>query len=277
VSPKGKSRGLGRGLDALLPKQDAQGAPPSRLPVSVVVPSSVQPRTVFDEAAVAELAQSIARQGVLQPLLVRPAGEVYEIVAGERRFRAAKHAGLAEVPVVVRELSDQEALQIAVVENLQRENLTAMEEARAYQRLLDFGMDQAAVGEAVGKNRSTVANALRLLQLPDEAQRALEEGLIQAGHARAILAQPEADRAWALERILRGGLTVRQAEALTRKGTQAPVKQANDGRHHALEEDLARHTQTMVRIRGGSKGRVELHFRSREELERILELLNYQA
>lgn len=277
MSPKGKTRGLGRGLDALLPKQDATGAPPARLPIDGVIPSSVQPRTVFDEAAVAELAQSIAQQGVLQPLLVRPAGDKYEIVAGERRYRAAMQAGLTELPVVIRELGDQEALQIAIAENLQRENLTPMEEARAYQRLLAFGLDQAAVGDAVGKNRSTVANALRLLQLSEDAQRALEEGRIQAGHARAILSKPEADRDWALGRILRGGLTVRQAEALSRKEAPRRAHEASDGRHGALEEDLARHTQTIVRIRGGSKGRVELHFRSRDELERILELLSYQA
>jgi ParB family chromosome partitioning protein len=268
---------LGRGLDALLPKQTETDTQPTRLPVDAVHPSSVQPRTVFDEAAVAELAQSIGTQGVLQPLLVRPSGDTFEIVAGERRYRAARQAGLAEIPVVVRELSDQEALQIAVVENLQRENLTPLEEARAYERLMAFGMDQAAVGEAVGKNRSTVANALRLLQLPSDAQQALEEGRIQAGHARAILAQPEADRAWALARILQGDLTVRQAEGLRRQDRPAQPRPAGDGRHVQLEEDLARHTQTMVRIRGGAKGRVELHFRSRDELERILELLNYQA
>jgi ParB family chromosome partitioning protein len=177
---------------------------------------------------------------------------------------------------VVRELSDQETLEVAIVENLQREDLTAIEEAQAYQRLLEFGLDQAGVAKAVGKSRSAVANTLRLLTLPAEARDALERGDISAGHARAILAQPEADRTWALERIVARDLTVRQAEAL-RRPVDGPKRSASDGRYRQLEEDLARHAGTMVRVRGGRRGRIELHFRSREELERLLEMLGYQA
>lgn len=268
-----KARGLGRGLDALLPKAE-KGA--QMVAIERLAPSAWQPRTRMDDAKVAELAESVAAKGVLQPLLVRPKDDRFEIVAGERRYRAAQKAGLTSVPVVVRDLSDQETLEVAIVENLQREDLTAIEEARAYQRLLSFGLDQAGVAKAVGKSRSAVANTLRLLSLPSEARDALENGEISAGHARAILGQPEDDRSWALGRIVERGLTVRQAEAL-RRPSEGPKRSASDGRYRELEEDLARHAGTMVRVRGGRRGRIELHFRSREELERLLELLGYQA
>lgn len=268
-----KARGLGRGLDALLPKVDRAT---QMVPLAKLTPSAFQPRVRMDDAKVAELAASVAAKGVLQPLLVRPAGDRFEIVAGERRFRAAQKAGLSSVPVVVRELSDQETLEVAVVENLQREDLTAIEEAQAYRRLMEFGLDQAGVARAVGKSRSAVANTLRLLSLPEGARTALEAGEISAGHARAILAQPEEDRDWALDQITARGLTVRQAEAL-RRPAAGPKRSASDGRYRQLEEDLERHAGTMVRVRGGRRGRIELHFRSREELERLLELLGYQA
>ena len=268
-----KPRGLGRGLDALLPKSEKG---PQTVALDQLRPSPFQPRSRVDEAAVAELAASVAQKGVLQPLLVRLVDGRFEIVAGERRFRAAKKAGLSTVPVVVRELSDQETLEIAIIENLQREDLTPLEEARAFERLAGFGMDQAAVAQAVGKSRSAVANTLRLLRLPAPAQEALEAGEISAGHARAILGQPEDDRAWALQQILRRGLTVRQAEALRRPSAEGR-RDASDGRYRELEEDLERHAGTPVRVRGGRKGRIELHFRSREELERLLEMLGYQA
>ncbi|MDZ7799201.1 MAG: ParB/RepB/Spo0J family partition protein [Trueperaceae bacterium] len=268
-----KARGLGRGLDALLPKSEKG---PRMVALSSLLPSRFQPRSRLDEAKVAELAASMADKGVLQPLLVRPVEGGFEIVAGERRFRAAQKAGLSSVPAVVHELNDRETLELAIVENLQREDLTALEEARAFERLRGFGMEQEEVARAVGKSRSAVANALRLLSLPEEAQAALDRGEIRAGHARAILAQPEEDRAWALARIVERGLSVRQAEALQRP--KAPQgRSASDGRYRELEDDLARHAGTPVRIRGGRKGRIELHFRSREELERLLEMLGYQA
>ncbi|WP_297083619.1 ParB/RepB/Spo0J family partition protein [uncultured Demequina sp.] len=265
---------MGRGLDALLPKSSDRV--PQMVAVDQLTPSPYQPRSRLDDAKVAELAASVAEKGVLQPLLVRPREGGFEIVAGERRFRAAQKAGLSSVPVVVRELTDQETLEVAIVENLQREDLTALEEAHAYERLMTFGLDQAAVARSVGKSRSAVANTLRLLQLPQDAMDALAAGAISAGHARAILAQPEPDRAWALEQIVGRGLSVRQAEALKRPigGTR---RNPSDGRYRGLEEDLARHAGTMVRVRGGKKGRIELHFRSEEELERLLELLGYQA
>lgn len=268
-----KARGLGRGLDALLPKVDKA---PQLIAVERLTPSPLQPRRRLDEVKVSELAASVAEKGVLQPLLVRPTPDGFEIVAGERRYRAAMRAGLTMVPVVVRTLSDQETLEVAIIENLQREDLTAIEEARAYERLMGFGIDQAGVARAVGKSRSAVANTLRLLQLPSDAAEALETGEITAGHARAVLAQPADDRSWALQQIVSRGLSVRQAEAL-RRPRRGGRRSASDGRYQRLEEDLARHAGTIVRVRGGHKGRIELHFRSEEELERLLELLGYQA
>lgn len=268
-----KARGLGRGLETLLPKVEKAV---QQVEVSALRPSRFQPRSRMDEAAIAELARSIADKGVLQPLLVRPIDDGYEIVAGERRYRAAAQAGLTSVPAVVKSFDDRQTLEIAIVENLQREDLTSVEEARAFEQLRSFGLDQQGVADAVGKSRSAVANALRLLQLPEDALDALEAGDITAGHARAILAQPEGDRSWALKQIVSRRLTVRQAEALER-GATAARRSASDGRYAELEEDLARHAGAPVRVRGGKRGRIELHFRSREELERLLELLGYQA
>lgn len=268
-----KARGLGRGLDALLPKSERT---PQMIAIDQLEPSPYQPRSRLDDAKVAELAASVAEKGVLQPLLVRPIEGGFEIVAGERRFRAAQKAGLTSVPVVVRDLTDQETLEVAIIENLQREDLTALEEAHAYERLMTFGLDQSAVARSVGKSRSAVANTLRLLQLSEDAKDALERSEISAGHARAILAQDDEDRAWALEQIVARGLSVRQAEALKRPAGGAR-RSPSDGRYRGLEEDLARHAGTMVRVRGGRKGRIELHFRSEEELERLLEMLGYQA
>lgn len=267
-----KPRGLGRGLDALLPKVDKG---PQTVPIELLQPAPNQPRKQFDAAAIAELAASVADKGVLQPLLVRPYEGGYQIVAGERRYRAAKEAGLASVPVVVRDLDDQEALEIAIVENLQREDLNPVEEARAFQQLLEFVGSQEEVGRAVGKSRSAVANSLRLLTLPGPALRSLESGQISAGHARAILAQPEGDRDWALARIIDGNLTVRQAEQLRRESRS--VRNVSDGRYRRLEEDLSRHVGTRVKVTGGRRGRIELQFHSADELQRLLELLGYQA
>ncbi|MFC4454541.1 ParB/RepB/Spo0J family partition protein [Deinococcus sonorensis] len=265
---------LGRGLDALLARP-ASRASIQTLALDRIVRAEYQPRTVFEPEALAELAQSIRDKGVLQPLLVRPRGEGFEIVAGERRWRAAQLAGLSEVPVVIRDLADREALEIAIVENLQREDLGPLEEARAYQALLDQGLNQEGVAQAVGKGRSTVANALRLLQLPERALRALEAGEISAGHARAVLALPEGDRAWALEQILGRKLSVREAEALKRdaRAPVTPVKVNPPSPWRQMELTLSRRTGTKVKIQGDDRGRIELNFASREELDRLLALL----
>lgn len=284
-----KKSSLGRGLDALLGKKEERtGTAPASAPavsegvqtlgIERISQAAYQPRQIFEPTALAELAQSIKEKGVLQPLLVRPRGDAFEIVAGERRWRASQLAGLTELPVIIRDLGDREALEIAIIENLQRENLGPLEEARAYQALMEHGMNQEAVALAVGKGRSTVTNALRLLTLPEKVLGALEEGSIHAGHARAILAQPEGDRLWALEQIRARGLNVREAEALKREKKQAaPIKVNPPRAYRQVELDLSRRTGTRVKITGEDKGRVELNFGSREELERILELLGYEA
>ena len=276
-----KKSSLGRGLDALL-SRPASAAPISAqsLKIEQIVQAAYQPRQVFVPESLAELAQSIRDKGVLQPLLVRPRGEHFEIVAGERRWRAAQLAGLGEVPVIIRDLADRDALEIAIVENLQREDLGPLEEARAYQTLLDQGHNQEGVAKAVGKGRSTVANALRLLSLPPEALAALENGEISAGHARAVLALPEVDRAWALGEIRTRHLNVRGAEALKREerrggGESTPIKVNPPRPWRQVELALSRRTGTKVKITGDEKGRLELSYSSREELDRILEVLGF--
>lgn len=273
-------RSLGRGLDALLPKAEKERGVEQVL-LSELTVSVYQPRKRLDPEGVAELARSVAQKGVLQPLLVRPSDAGYEIVAGERRFRAAQQVGLKTVPVVVKTLTDRETLEIALIENVQREDLSAVEEARAFQQLLEFGMSQEEVADAVGKSRSAVANTLRLLRLGDAALTALDEGQISAGHARAILAQPETDQEWALTAILEKSLSVRQAEGLKRlnaaEGTDGARGAGETRRYGDLELNLSRTVGTKVRVSGDKKGKIELHFGSREELERLLELLNYQA
>jgi ParB family transcriptional regulator, chromosome partitioning protein len=274
---KNSKGGLGRGLDALLPKVQTIGAATNTLPLKQLEPNPKQPRQHFDEAALEELTASIREKGVLQPLLVRPKGKKYEIVAGERRFRAATRAGLQEVPVVVRDLSDLETLEIALIENLQRQDLGAMEEARAYNQLLELGTTQDEVAKAVGKARSTITNSLRLLQLSKDAQLALEDGSITAGHARAILAQPAADRDWALEQIVSFDLTVRQAEALKNQAKAAAKKSEKPRLHRQLELELSRQVGTKVKIVGQDKGKLELYYHSVEDLNRILEVLGYEG
>ena len=277
-----KKSSLGRGLDALMGKPAeafTSNLIPQTLPLECLIPSPYQPRAHFEPGALADLASSIREKGVLQPLLVRKIGEKYEIVAGERRWRASSLAGLLEVPVVVRELSNTDALEIAIIENLQREDLGPVEEARAFARLLEQGRSQDEVAAAVGKGRSTIANALRLLALPMDALSALENGDITAGHARAILAQPEEDRLWALTQILNGGLNVRQAEGLSRERTFPTRVNASLERPFApLELDLSRTLGTKVRIAGSDKkGKLELSYGSSEELQGLLDKLGYEG
>jgi ParB family transcriptional regulator, chromosome partitioning protein len=279
-----KKSSLGRGLDALLGNKIVfTSETVQRLTLAQIRPSNLQPRHHFDQNALDELALSIREKGILQPLLVRPVADHFELVAGERRYRAAGMAGLTEVPVLVKDLTDREALEIAIIENLQREDLNPVEEAMAYAKLIENGMTQEAVGQAVGKNRSTVANSMRLLNLPKEALDKLVTGELSSGHARAILAMPEADRVWGLEQILTLELNVRQAETLSRQRKPPPLepkapKTPKESNFHPLELDLSRSFGTRVRILGSQeKGKVELSFASPEELQTLLERLGYEA
>jgi ParB family chromosome partitioning protein len=280
---------LGRGLAALL--GDAAAAAPSgttegarTLPVAALEPGTHQPRRPVDAASLEDLTASIRARGILQPLLARPHPREpgrFEIVAGERRWRAAQAAGLHEVPVLVRPLSDADAMAAALVENLQREDLNPIEEAEGYRRLLqEFAMTQEALGEAVGKSRSHVANTLRLLNLPARVQAELRAGGLSAGHARALLAHPDPERA-ALTVIARG-LNVRQTEALAARPLAAEADsltgrergERKDPDTTALERTLSARLGLKVEVMPrGNRGQVRIHYRSLDQLEGVLALL----
>lgn len=269
-----KRGGLGKGLDALLRSTEGVEGEVRWVDPRRVSPNPLQPRKQVDEGALEELAASIREKGVLQPLIVRPKGEGYEIVAGERRWRAALRAGLKAVPVIVKEVSDLEALELALVENLQRQDLNPLEEAEAYRTLIEeFGYTQEEVARRVGKDRSSVANALRLLKLPEEVKEALKEGRITAGHARAILSAGSRDAQLSLlRRILREGMSVRDAERAT-KGSQKGDGKVDPDVELLLDE-LRAILRAPVRIRGSrGRGRLEIEFGSLEDLERIIEII----
>jgi ParB family chromosome partitioning protein len=274
-----KKRGLGRGLDALLEKAPEEAA--RALPVASLRPNRLQPRSRFDEAAIEELTESIRAQGVVQPLLVTPEGEGWVIVAGERRWRAARRAGLETVPVVVRAVADErELLELALVENLQRSDLNPLEEAEAYAALQEkFGLSQEQVAARVGKARATVTNALRLLRLPEEVRELLHEGALTAGQARPLLALagPE-EQIRVAERAVREGLSARELERLAAAPRERPQAKKPDRpvevHTAAAEEKLTRRLQTRVEIRRqGRGGHLRIHFHSEEELMRLYDVL----
>lgn len=283
-SPK---RALGRGLSALIPQASVpvQGAlPPAtgivRIPVEHVLRDPTQPRKTFDEAKLRELAESIRTQGVIQPVLVRRDGADYRLIAGERRWRAAQLAGLHEIPAVVRDVSAAEAFELALVENLQRTDLNPLEEAEGYRRLIqEFGLTQDQVGERVGRDRTSIANALRLLQLPDGVKQLLASGALGMGHARALLGMGSgAELVRTAERIVREQLSVRETERIVRtarpSSTTPARKPAGSTAARAVVEDLQRRLGTKVRLEDrGGKGTLEIDFFSYEDLERILALL----
>lgn len=267
-----KPSGLGKGLEALLPKSPASL---TKLPVALIKPNPDQPRRNFDPAALEELAQSIKEKGLLQPLLVRPKGDMYELIAGERRYKASQMAGLREVPVIIRDIGDREALELALIENLQREDLNPVEEAHGYKRLLEMDMTQEEVAQAVGKARVTVTNALRLLQLSPEVLNALETSKITAGHARALLMLPEARRNWGLSEVLSRSLSVRETEKL--KDKQAASRSSRSSEAYVdVARSLSRQLGTKVRFTAEKRGKLEISYHSEEELNAILQALGYQ-
>ncbi len=265
-------RGLGRGLSALLDEVEAPAeagrAGVSELPLEAIKSNPAQPRRRFDDADIEELAASIREKGVLQPILVRPAvfAGQYEIVAGERRWRAAAMAGLRQMPALVRSLSDAEVLEIAIVENVQRVDLSPIEEAEGYRALIDrFGRTQAEVAQVVGKSRVHVANSLRLLQLPEPVKAMVREGRLTAGHARPLIGSADAERL-AIE-VADKGLTVRQAETLARARPAAPRKR-KDADTAALENDLSEVLGVAVEIRdAGGAGELRIRYATLEQLD----------
>jgi len=281
-----KKKVLGRGLSALLTGTTPSAGVPGpgrdpgflRIPVEKIRAGSLQPRRTFSPGALEELVASIREKGVLQPVLVRPTPDGYELVAGERRFRAAEAAGLSSLPAVVRRLSDREALEAALVENIQRTDLNAIELAEGYQRLShDFSLTQEQVAERVGKDRATVANAVRLLRLPAPVRQAVADGRLSAGHARALLSAPPEHASTICETVLRRGLSVRETERLcgpTGKRKAARSGSPTDAHRKSLEEELSRRGGTRVRLRGTlKKGRVEVSYFSPEELDRLCAVL----
>lgn len=280
-------KALGRGIDALIPGAN-RGAAPEAAPVetqspdlSVAIdkirPNPRQPRTEFDEAALNELVGSIKVQGIIQPLLVRPLDDGdFELVAGERRLRAAERAGLTHVPVFVRDISDGESLELALVENIQRDDLSPLEEATAYQRLInEFHHTQEEVAARVGKSRPAIANALRLLKLPDTIKRDLSRGRLTAGHARVLLSIDDPDaQLRAAKQIQTREMSVRDAEQLVAVRKAAAKPASRDPNRAALERQLSTALGTRVRITPkGRGGRIEIEFYSPEELEGLVDRL----
>jgi ParB family chromosome partitioning protein len=284
VSMEVRRRGLGRGLGALIPgaAQPAVTPEPEEQAlalVTAITANPYQPREVFEDAGLDELTTSIRDNGVLQPLVVRRVAEGrFQLIAGERRLRAARRAGLERVPIIVREANDGEALELALVENLQRENLNPLEEARAYQRLGDeFGLGQEEIAQRVGKSRSTVTNSLRLLQLPGDVLAQLASGALSAGHARSLLGLPSTQAQAALARdVVARRLSVRDTEKLVRERAEpAPV----DVEQRAVESELARALATRVRLRHNKdgSGRIVIEYYSLDELDGLIERLGARS
>lgn len=304
-----KKSGLGRGLDALFPEKtvhskqeekpvqkavsaDAEkekeieietvGSGIKTVKISKVEPNREQPRKKFDEDALLELSESIKQYGVLQPLLVSDKKDYYELIAGERRWRAAKMAGLKEVPIIIKEFSDQETVEISLIENIQREDLNPVEEAQAYKRLIDeFHLKQDEIADRVAKSRTAVTNSLRLLKLDPRVQDMVVDEMITAGHARAILSIPDSDmQEMVASKVFDNQLSVRETEELVRKILKPSKKKekvsnsAEDAIYESLEEKMKGITGTRVFIRRkkNNKGKIEIEYYSRDDLERIIDL-----
>jgi ParB family chromosome partitioning protein len=286
-------RGLGKGLAALIPAKPQKTALTAHpegterfLGVSDIKPNRFQPRRRIKDESLNELAESIREKGVIEPVIVRRQGQGFELIAGERRFRAVQKLGLPEIPAIIRQATDQEALELAIIENIQRENLNAMEEAQGYERLMkEFSLTQEALSKKVGKERSTVANSLRLLSLPAEVQNLLEDDKLTAGHARAILSAPSPARQLALAReIVAKGLSVREAESKARgesiKTSGAAPKARNLDQHLSnIQNEMQRALGTKVRLvpKGKAKGKIEIEYYSAEDFERIMERLKIKV
>lgn len=288
-----QKKALGRGLDALFeqtgsgkPESPGFGASPdgisgttAQISVDEIIPNRYQPRTVFDEGALEELTASVKGSGILQPILVRrtTAGQ-YELIAGERRWRAAKRAGMKQIPALIQDASDQQTVEMALIENLQRRDLSPIEAARAYRRLIEeFDLTQEEVGRRIGKDRSSVANTVRLLELPVEIQQLVLSGKLSHGHAKALLGLSRIqDQIRLARRTVQKGLSVREVEAFTRKkpGNSKKVSPLSPSPVREVEEQLMRHLGTRVRISPeGKGGRITIQFHNADDLNRLIEII----
>ncbi len=282
-----EKKALGKGLQALLPekktlvwKVEQDGQTVSMVAMKQIMPNRYQPRTVFSEEELGALAQSIKEHGVLQPIIIRRKGDgMFELIAGERRLRAATLAGLSTIPALVRNSNDEKSLALALVENIQRQNLNPMEEAKAYSRLMgEFGLTQDLVATSVGKDRSSIANILRLLMLPKEIQQFIESGALSLGHAKVLAGISTASTQLQIaKRIVSEHLSVRQTEQLVTLKTKGnypkPLKNAHNTFHH-LEDRLRKHLGTKVHVKTGVRGgQLVIHYYSDEELDRVAALI----
>ena len=295
------ARGLGKGLDALIPsgineksvstskvKKDKSSENQSGetiVNITKVEPNREQPRKNFDEDALEELAESIKQFGLLQPILVQDRKTYYEIIAGERRWRAAKKAGLKEVPVIIKNLTEQEIVEISLIENIQREDLNPIEEAQAYKRLLtEFNLKQDEVAERVAKSRTAVTNSMRLLKLCDDVQQMIIDGMISTGHARALITIEDPEQQYTIaQRIFDEKLSVRDVEKLVKSLNQPPrekktviVDKSLEAVYQNIEENLKQKLSTKVSItsKGNGSGKIEIEFYSHEDLEKLMDLLS---
>lgn len=281
-----KKFGLGKGLGALLPEEevDAEGSI-SKIDINLIKANETQPRRYFDEEKIAQLAQSIKEHGVVQPIVLKKEGSTYTIVAGERRWRAAKLVGLREMPAVIMELDDKQILEISLIENLQREDLNPIEEAIAYKRLIDeFNMTQEELGTKVGKSRTAVTNSMRLLNLDGRVQNYLIEGVISEGHGRALLGLEDKELQYATaQKIIDEALSVRQTEELIRNAAKGAAEKKEKEKTvksnpylNDIKYKLESHFGTKVQLtsKDNNKGKIEIEYYSEEDLNRILEILN---
>lgn len=276
-----QNRALGKGLSALIPPKESEYATQEKIlqiPTSQIRPSKYQPRLEFSKEGLDDLMNSIREKGVVQPILVRKAQDGYELIAGERRLRAVKNLGVANIPAIVKDVGDVDMLEMALIENIQREELNAMEEAHAFQRFItDFNFTQEKIAKALGKDRSTIANTIRLLGLPAKIRGYISKGAITAGHARALLALPtESEQLRACSLIIKKGLSVREAENLANKRSLGAGKASARLDPHVsdVEERLQRTLGTRVRITHGKKrGTVHIDYYSSDDLNRIIGIL----
>lgn len=263
-------RALGRGLGALIPGAD--DSPPSEVPLDHITPNPHQPRRTFDQQALEELAKSISQHGLLQPIVLRPHFGQYQLVAGERRFRAAKIAGLTTIPAVIMDLTDRQLAEISLVENLQREDLNPLEEANAYSQLLkEFNLTQEVLANRIGKSRSAIANTLRLLNLASPVQAMVADGRISPGHARTLLSLEAEEQLTAAEKIVNQGMTVRAAEK-TKKAKSKPRSNPLSPNTTHMQQELMEHLGTKVILEEkGDSGRIIIEFYSSQDANRIID------